>query len=51
MTSVEELKKTIADLRQQLENEKRKTEEANGASKRDRIDKMSAEVIDSNPYR
>ena len=48
MASVEELKSRIQQLEAELEQER----SGKGAgSGRQRIDKMSAEVVDSNPYR
>lgn len=46
MDSVENLQKRIAQLEQELLQERNKN-----AGKREKIDKMSAEVVDSNPYR
>ena len=51
MATVEDLQKTIATLREQLENERKELSEIKGCVKRERIDKMSSEVVDSNPYR
>ena len=51
MGSIEELQNTIADLQKQLKDEKQKVEELKGTAKRHKIEKMSAEVVDSNPYR
>ncbi|KAK6642680.1 Ubiquitin-like modifier-activating enzyme 5 [Polyplax serrata] len=45
MDSVENLQKRIAQLEQELLQERNKN-----AGKREKIDKMSAEVVDSNPY-
>ncbi|CAL1532041.1 unnamed protein product [Lymnaea stagnalis] len=52
MATVEELHKTIAELREKLECESRKVQEMKGSIgiKRQTIAKMSAEVVDSNPY-
>ncbi|XP_012938779.1 ubiquitin-like modifier-activating enzyme 5 [Aplysia californica] len=50
MASVGELQQTIKNLREQLENERRKIEEMKGSVKRERIEQMSSEVVDSNPY-
>jgi len=50
MGSIEELQNTIADLQKQLKDEKQKVEELKGTAKRHKIEKMSAEVVDSNPY-
>lgn len=51
MATIEELNKTIAELREKLEQETRKVQELKGTAKREPIAKMSAEVVDSNPYR
>ena len=50
MASMDELRKEVANLREQLANEQKKIQEM-GAVKRGKIEKMSAEVVDSNPYR
>ncbi|KAI8761230.1 ubiquitin modifier-activating enzyme 5 [Biomphalaria glabrata] len=50
MATIEELNKTIAELRVKLEQETRKVQELKGTAKREPIAKMSAEVVDSNPY-
>lgn len=46
MTTVEDLKTRITELEAEL-----KLERSKNVSKREKIDKMSTEVIDSNPYR
>uniref|UniRef100_A0A2C9LF93 Ubiquitin-like modifier-activating enzyme 5 n=1 Tax=Biomphalaria glabrata TaxID=6526 RepID=A0A2C9LF93_BIOGL len=50
MATIEELNKTIAELREKLEQETRKVQELKVTAKREPIAKMSAEVVDSNPY-
>ncbi|CAG5130393.1 unnamed protein product, partial [Candidula unifasciata] len=50
MSSIEELQKTIADLKTKLDNERRRAQELAGSAKRQPIAQMSAEVVDSNPY-
>lgn len=51
MASIGELQQTIADLREKLERETRKVHEMTSVIKRQPISEMSAEVVDSNPYR
>ena len=48
MASVEELKSRIQQLEAELEQERAGKAAGSG---RQRIDQMSAEVVDSNPYR
>ncbi|BFZ21745.1 hypothetical protein BsWGS_24784 [Bradybaena similaris] len=50
MSSIEELQRTIADLKARLEHERRRAQELTGAARRQPIAQMSAEVVDSNPY-
>ncbi|XP_055870248.1 ubiquitin-like modifier-activating enzyme 5 [Biomphalaria glabrata] len=50
MATIEELNKTRVELREKLEQETRKVQELKGTAKREPIAKMSAEVVDSNPY-
>lgn len=45
MSAIDELQAKIAELKNELEQQKSATRAA-----RERIDKMSAEVVDSNPY-
>ena len=49
MESVESLKARIAELEQQLASQG--SDRENGPVRRQKIDKMSSEVVDSNPYR
>lgn len=46
MATVEELKKRVLDLEEQLQNLQQKH-----ANKREKINVMSSEVVHSNPYR
>ena len=43
---IEKLKSKIADLEKSLENERKKK-----GPRREKINEMSSEVVDSNPYR
>ena len=46
---MEDLKRRIAQLEEELQNEKRKNDVS--STVRQKIDQMSSEVVDSNPYR
>ena len=45
MSSIEQLQAKLEELKQELENQRNESQAA-----RQRIEKMSAEVVDSNPY-
>lgn len=47
MSDVESLQKKVAELERELEEKKSK----DAATTREKIEHMSAEVVDSNPYR
>lgn len=51
MATVEELKLRVRELENELIKCKQKQEAQSQALHRPKIDKMSAEVVDSNPYR
>ncbi|KAH9498774.1 Ubiquitin-like modifier-activating enzyme 5 [Bulinus truncatus] len=50
MATIDELQKTIAELKEKLECESKKVQELKGTIKRQPIAEMSSEVVDSNPY-
>jgi len=48
---MDQLRDRIKQLEEQLENEKQKNAANNQTNYRQKIDEMSSEVVDSNPYR